>query len=178
MLGANDRDLLYTELKNAARKQRHNIGAPGTLQTTAVVHETWLRLRKKSSFKDHAHFMACSAQVMRYVIVDHIRNVTTAKRSRPETEASSGDQQELALPVWADPAQHSEILDVHDALADLAEINQRCARVVECRYFAGYTDAETATALDIGERTVRRDWAFARAWLRDRLAEPGQGPSR
>ncbi len=84
---------------------------------------------------------------------------------RPETA------DDVEQPIWTDPSRHSEILGVHEALADLAELNPRCVRVVECRYFAGYTDAETATALDIGERTVRRDWTFARAWLRERLGD-------
>lgn len=164
ILDVQDRELLYAELKSAARRQRRNVGAPATLQTTAVVHEAWLRLRDSQSFQNHAHFMATAALAMRHVIIDHIRSATADKRRAPE----SGEDDEQ--PVWADPSRHSEILGVHEALADLAELNPRCVQVVECRYFAGYTDAETATALEIGERTVRRDWIFARAWLRERLA--------
>lgn len=137
------------------------------LQTTEVVHEAWLRLREKSSFENHAHFMACAALAMRYVIIDHIRSASASKRREPASQDDS-DQ-----PVWADPSRYNEIVGVHEALVELAETNSRCVRVVECRYFAGYTDAETATALEIGERTVRRDWTFARAWLRERLDSAG-----
>lgn len=154
-------------MKTAARQQRRNVGAPATLQTTAVVHEAWLRLRNNNAFESHAHFMATAALAMRYVIIDYIRGTTTDKRGKPET------QQEDDPPIWTDPSRHSEIVGVHELLADLAEFNPRCVRVVECRYFAGYTDAETATALEIGERTVRRDWTFARAWLREHLAGAG-----
>ena len=157
--------MLYAELKTAARKQRRRVGAPATLQTTAVVHEAWLRLRNSEAFANHAHFIASAALAMRYVIIDHIRSSSADKRRMPESGLDDDEQ-----PVWTDPSRHSEILGVHEALADLAELNPRCVRVVECRYFAGYTDAETAVALDIGERTVRRDWTFARAWLRERLA--------
>lgn len=124
-----------------------------------------MRLRDSNAFQNHAYFMATAALAMRYVIIDHIRSATTDKRCKPEA------QPETDAPAWTDPSRHSEIVGVHEALVDLAELNPRCVRVVECRYFAGYTDAETATALEIGERTVRRDWTFARAWLRDRLAE-------
>ncbi len=162
--------LLYAELKTAARQQRHNVGAPATLQTTAVVHEAWLRLRNHRAFENHAHFMATAALAMRYVIIDHIRSNNADKRRRKPTDDSE-------QPVWTDPTRHDEILTVHEALADLADFRPRCVRVVECRYFAGYTDAETATALEIGERTVRRDWTFARAWLRERLADAGGKPA-
>ncbi|MCB1571118.1 MAG: RNA polymerase subunit sigma, partial [Xanthomonadales bacterium] len=73
--------------------------------------------------------------------------------------------------MLVEDARHAEVLAVHEALGDLAALKPRCVHVVECRYFGGYTDAETAEALAVDERTVRRDWLFARAWLRDRLDE-------
>lgn len=159
-----ERRLLYAELKNAARRQRSKLGAPGTLQTTAVVHEAWMRLRNNSHFADQAHFMASAALAMRYVIIDHIR---AAQRDKRQPDVSD----ESASLLRVDEGRHAEVLAVHDALEDLAELKPRCVRVVECRYFAGYTDSETADALAVDERTVRRDWTFARAWLRDRLGE-------
>lgn len=164
-LDSEERSLLYAELKNSARRQRRKLGAPGTLQTTAVVHEAWMRLRNHSHFADQAHFMASAALAMRYVIIDHIR---AAQRDKRQPDVI--DEAASASLLLVDGARHAEVLAVHDALEDLAELKPRCVRVVECRYFAGYTDAETADALAVDERTVRRDWIFARAWLRDRLA--------
>lgn len=169
LLDSEDRQLLYAELKAAARRQRHAIGAPRGLETTALVHETWLRLRDNGTFRDRSHFMASAAVAMRYVVIDHIRAVTAEKRTSPapETLADAG------LASQINPERHNEILAVHSALQDLGRIKPRCVQVIECRYFAGYTDAETSLALDIDERTVRRDWEFARAWLRSRLASTG-----
>ncbi|MBX3698205.1 MAG: sigma-70 family RNA polymerase sigma factor [Dokdonella sp.] len=163
-LGPEQRQLLYAELKAAARRQRRKLGAPGTLQTTAVVHEAWLRLRNHAEFVDEAHFMASAALAMRYVIIDYIRAARAGKRA-----GQAGPNIEDFMLV--EDARHAEVLAVHEALGDLAALKPRCVHVVECRYFGGYTDAETAEALAVDERTVRRDWLFARAWLRDRLDE-------
>lgn len=165
LLNTQDRQLLYSELKSAARRQRRAMGAPDGLQTTALVHETWLRLRDNGAFRDRAHFMATAAIAMRYVLIDHIRSVSSEDRRNSIAEGSDGH----AMLAQINPSRHSEILAIHAALQHLAGIKPRCVRVIECRYFAGYTDAETSLALDINERTVRRDWEFARAWLRDRL---------
>lgn len=170
-LSASERRLLYTELKSAARRQLRTIGAPATLQTTAVVHEAWLRLRDGGGFRNRAHFMASAALAMRYVIIDHVRSATAVKRT---PDLHDIDANASLLPNTDQPS-HAEILGVHAALSDLAELKPRCVRVVECRYFAGYTDGETASALEIDERTVRRDWTFARAWLRTRLDDAGSG---
>lgn len=164
LLSTQDRQVLYAELKSAARRQRLAIGAPQGLQTTALVHETWLRLQSNSAFRDRAHFMASAAVAMRYVLIDHIRSITSEKRTTPESEAWDGNTL-----GQISPARHHEILGIHTALQALSNIKPRCVRVIECRYFAGYTDAETSLALRIDERTVRRDWEFARAWLRERL---------
>ncbi len=165
LLNTQDRQLLYAEMKSAAHRQRRAMGTPEGLQTTVLVHETWLRLRDNSAFRDRAHFMASAAIAMRYVLIDHIRSLTSEKRTTPQSEAWDGD----STLAHINPSRHSEILAIHTALQKLANIKPRCVRVIECRYFAGYTDAETSLALDINERTVRRDWEFARAWLRDRL---------
>lgn len=161
------REILYSELKSAARRQLRAIGAPATLQTTAVVHEAWLRLRDGDAFGNQAHFMASAALAMRYVIIDHIRSATAAKRT---PDASDSDVGNSILRNDVQPF-HAEVLDVHVALNDLAKLKPRCVRVVECRYFAGYTEVETALALEVTERTVNRDWTFARAWLRLRLED-------
>ena len=164
-LTATERHLLYSELKSAARRQLRAIGAPATLQTTAVVHEAWVRLRDSEAFRNHAHFMGSAALAMRYVIIDHIRSATAARRTPNPVDTGTND----SLLGSANQPSHAEILDVHAALEDLAKLKPRCVRVVECRYFAGYTEVETASALEVTERTVNRDWTFARAWLRTRL---------
>lgn len=167
-LSVDQRRVLYEELKTAARRQRRKFNAPSTLQTTAVVHEAWLRLRANTGFIDEAHFMASAALAMRYVIIDYIRSALARKRRSDTPDDATSNLEDLLL---VENTRHAEVLSVHDALSDLAELKPRCVRVVECRYFAGYTEAETANALAVDERTVRRDWTFARAWLRDRLSE-------
>jgi len=155
----------YQELRTIAHRRLAGSEPGGTLSTTALVHETYLKLVAHSGagWKDAAHFLAVASLAMRHVIVDRARERATLKRggaprhvTLDEENASADDQAELAL-------------QLHEALERLAEWEPRLAKVVECRFFGGLTDAETAEALGVTVRTVQRDWVKARVLLRRAL---------
>jgi RNA polymerase sigma factor (TIGR02999 family) len=156
--------LFYEDLKRLAHRERSRVGGNATLQTTALVNEAYLKLRGTQAWDSDAHFMRAAALAMRHALVNHALARLTGKRG-------SGT---AALPITAalDVATEDDatVLALNEALGKLARDSLRLAQVVECRYFAGYDDAETARALDISERTVRRDWLLARAWLHRELA--------
>jgi RNA polymerase sigma factor (TIGR02999 family) len=156
--------LFYEDLKRMAHRERSRVGAGATLQTTALVNEAYLKLRGSRAWNDDAHFMRAAALAMRHALVNHAVARLAGKRGAGT----------VALPLTAahDVAVESDdtMLALNEALGRLARDSLRLAQVVECRYFAGYDDAETARALDISERTVRRDWNLARAWLHRDLA--------
>lgn len=152
--------LYYEDMKRIARHARRQLRVGHTLQTTALIHEAYLKLRGVSGFNDHVHFLRASALAMRHVLVNRARENLAAKRGGgavhlPIDENEPGSNLE----------EDNRILEVNDALGRLAVLNGRLARVVECRFFAGYSETETATALGVTDRTVRRDWIKARAWL-------------
>ncbi|MDN5781363.1 MAG: ECF-type sigma factor [Luteimonas sp.] len=154
--------LLYEELRATARRERRRIVAGDTLATTALVSELYLRLARSDGFGTRGHFLAVAAIAMRRILIERVRAQLRIKRGAGAAHLPVDDE---VLAV-ADDAQ---VLVVHEGLQKLALRSPRMAQVVECRYFAGYTDAETAEALGVSERTVRRDWLTARAWLQREL---------
>lgn len=158
----------YRELRQLAHSRLRHSGGQPELNTTALVHESYLRLCRSGElpFADRLRFLAYAGRVMRSIIVDLIR--------QRRAERHGGDAQHLSL--TGEVAEQlclatgeDQILRVHEALAELDKIDERLARVVELRYFAGLTDAEVAAALQVGERTVRRDWQHARLFLAEAL---------
>lgn len=155
--------LLYRELHALARSRLRRSGDFTLLDTTALVHEGWLRLRAQDglAFADRHHFFAYAARAMHSVVVDLVRARQAARRG--------GDAEHLALDTAvaerAATPPDDEVLRVHEALAELAALDPRLATVVEMRYFAGFSDAEIAQALGLTERTVQRDWQKARLLL-------------
>ncbi len=154
----------YDDLRRLAHRQIRRFGGTPTLSTTALVHEAYLKLAPSSGiFKDRGHFLALAARAMRQVIVDYARERQAGKRG--------GGQP--ALPLDPEHAaadlQAERILVLSDALGRLSAVDERAARVVECRFFAGYSEEETAEALAVSARTVERDWVKAREWLREAL---------
>ena len=154
--------LLYGELRRLARSRLSAGGRTVLLDTTGLVHESFLRLHGagKVGITDRNHFLAYAATVMRSVIVDFVRRRTADKRG--------GDVEHVTLDTGvADTlgAADDEIVAVHDALDALAKIDERLVKVVEMRYFAGLSDDEIGAALGMTGRTVRRDWDRARALL-------------
>ncbi len=153
---------LYGELQRLARQRMRLSGELTLLDTTALVHEAWLKLAGANgqSFPDRRHFLSYAARVMRNVVIDLVR----ARR----TERRGGDQQELTLNtaiVELGPQSDENILRVHEALDELATMEPRLAHVVEMRYFGGLLEHEIAQVLGVTERTVQRDWQKARLFL-------------
>lgn len=151
----------YRELKRVIRHERgRQLGAAPTLNTTALVHELYLKLLQAGgSLASDKHFFALSALAVRRILVD-------AARHRQHVRAHATEMQALS----ADAEDDAELIEVHEALAQLRRVNPRLAAVVTCRWFAGYTEAETAHALGTAERTVRRDWERARIWMHAALS--------
>ena len=155
-------ELLYPELRRIAHRRLDRSAKDGLIETTALVNECYLKLLRRDSLTpgDRGHFLAYSATVMRSIIVDAARLAHTDKRG--------GDAQQVTLDtnlIDSLPDAAGDILDVHAALDELAQIDTRLARVVEMRYFGGLSDAEIAEALALSARTVRRDWEKARLML-------------
>jgi RNA polymerase sigma factor (TIGR02999 family) len=130
------------------------------------VHEVYLRLVDvhRLSLENRTHFFALAARLMRQILVDHARRRRAAKRSGGETMVTLADAGSAASPDLVD------VIALDDALEELARIEERLARVVELKFFAGLTIDETATALGVSPATVERDWAIAKAWLYEHLS--------
>jgi len=152
----------YRELRNLARIRLRASGRAPLLNTTTLVHESYLRLAGTGRLQvnDRAHFMSYAARAMRSVIVDVVRKRQSSRHGGHAAHLTLDT--ELAGNLSVDD---SEVLGIHDALDDLGKLDPRMARIVEMRYFAGMTEAEIAGALALTDRTVRREWEKARLWL-------------
>ncbi|MBS0473764.1 MAG: sigma-70 family RNA polymerase sigma factor [Proteobacteria bacterium] len=150
---------LYAELRDVASRERWRLGNAQTLQTTALISETWLKLHKVQAWQDRSHFLRAAAIAMRQVLVDAARERYAAKRGGGLADLT------LSIVERMPAGSDEELLHVDEALRRLQDLEPRLAQVVECRFFAGYSEAETAEVLGIAERTVRRDWLKAKAWL-------------
>jgi RNA polymerase sigma factor (TIGR02999 family) len=174
--GALDRlvPLVYADLERIAHRQLGLESAGHTLSTTALVHEVYLRLvdQTRAQWGDRATFFAVAAQVMRRVLVDHARRHRATRRGGAHARAvsldalGSSDAGSLTTNERADV-----LLALDEALDRLARLDERQARVIECRFFGGLTEAETAEALGVTARTVARDWVKARGWLYQELGD-------
>lgn len=167
--------LVYDDLLHLARRQLGYERVPRTVQPSTLVHEAYLKLAGGVALEagDRAHFLAIAARAMRQVLVDQARRRGAAKRG------AGWQRTTLSEARGSDGLDPAELLALNDALEQL-EPRQR--QVVECRFFGGMEEQEIATALGISERTVRRDWVKARAWLNrilyvDPGPEPGSGPT-
>lgn len=158
--------LIYDELRRLARRQRASLGQGQTLDTTGLVHELYLKLagQPRGAWKDRAHFFAVAARAMRHLLIDHAKTRRRQKRGGGQPHLSF-DETQVVIEQEA-----AELIALDEALTRLAAEDERLARVVECRYFAGLSDGETAEALGVSERTVQRAWGDARSWLRRELA--------
>ncbi|MCG8457633.1 MAG: ECF-type sigma factor [Holophagales bacterium] len=158
--------LVYPRLRAVARRQlagrRHGL----LFDTTGLVNEAYLRLARKPAgpCSSPSHFFGVAGRAMRQVLVDYARSRQASKRGRGK-EPVSLDESRLGLET-----EIETVLQVDRVLAHLAEIDPRLVRVIECRFFAGLTEVETAKALAVTARTVQRDWKRAKAWLRAELA--------
>ncbi len=157
--------LFYEELRRLAHRERGRVGAGATLQTTALVNEAYLKLRGASDWNNDAHFIRAAALAMRHALVNHAVARLASKRGDGVIHLPLNE----ALDVAGE--DDASIIALHDALGRLAKVSTRLAEVVDCRFFAGFDEVETARALGVSERTVRRDWTLARAWLHRELAD-------
>lgn len=151
---------LYADLKRLARRQRGRLRQGETLRTTALVNETYLKLARDRAWESREHFLNAAAQAMRQVLVDYARERMAAKRGGGLVPDELDE--ESAILQGETPER---VVALNEALERLALLNERLVRIVECRWFAGYTEEETAQLLGITDRTVRRDWVKVKAWL-------------
>lgn len=159
--------LVYDELRRLAHRQRGRVNPGDTLTTTTLVHEAYLKLvdQTRADFHDRSHFLAVAAMAMRQIIIDHARERQAQKRGGGRHQVDLDDN------VLAVESQAQELLELDEALKQLAQVDGRLAQVVQCRFFGGLTEEETAEALGVTARTVRRDWTKAKALLYARLKE-------
>jgi RNA polymerase sigma factor (TIGR02999 family) len=156
----------YQELRRLARARLRGGGRNAVLDTTALVHETYLKLQRGAAvaFPDRPRFLVYAGRAMRSIIVDLVR--------QRQTDRHGGEYAHVTLTgdvIDAVPATEEHILRVHEALDEMAKVDPRMAHVVEMRYFGGLTDAEIGLALGVTDRTVRRDWEQARLFLAEAL---------
>jgi RNA polymerase sigma-70 factor (ECF subfamily) len=157
--------LVYGDLRRMARARMRGRTPGATLDTGALVHEAYLRLvdERRAGWQDRRHFYSVAAMAMRHIVIDHARRRSRGKRGGGLPVTTVDDVQD---PVSRDA---EALMDLDRALARLETSDARMVRVVECRYFAGLSEQETADALGTSLRTVQREWLKARAWLRAAL---------
>jgi RNA polymerase sigma factor (TIGR02999 family) len=159
--------LVYSELRQMARRYMKQQPSGHTLQTTALIHEAYLRLvgQEEKRWENRAHFFGVAAQAMRHILVDHARARKMAKRGAGATQVSLDE----ALTIC--PERGTDLVALNDALTALAKLDERQSRVVELRFFGGLTEEEIGTVLKVSARTVRSDWRLARSWLLRELSK-------
>lgn len=153
--------LVYDEMKRIARMQLINERANHTLNTSALVHEAYLKLSKfeRIDLKNRNHFFGIASHVMRNILASYAVKKNAIKRGGKQAKVT------LSKVALATETNLEDILSIHQALEKLSKLDERQVRVIECRFFGGLTLQETAEALGISDRTVSRDWEMARAWL-------------
>jgi RNA polymerase sigma-70 factor (ECF subfamily) len=163
--------IVYEELRRQAARYLRRERAGHTLQTTALIHEAYLRLVGQTNvqWQNRAQFFGIAAQLMRRILVDHARTKKRAKRGGSDIRVSLGDAMALSK------GQDLDVVALDEALERLAEFDEQQSRIVELRFFSGLTVEETAEVLAISTATVKRDWSVARAWLhREISGRPGE----
>jgi len=162
---------LYNDLRQVAHRQLGRLRFGHTLDTTMLVHEAYLKLNDSHPIEctDRAHFLAILGCAMRQIIVDYARRRSALKRGGDLARVTF-DESEIAVNQDVD-----QLIALDGALTRLSELDPRLVRIVECRFYAGMTENETADALGVSKSTVQRDWIRARAWLRRALGEADDG---
>ena len=153
--------IVYDELRQQAARYLRRERAGHTLQTTALIHEAYLRLvdQKNVKWQNRAHFFGIAAQLMRRILVDHARTKKRAKRGGSDVRVSLNEATLVAK------TRDLDVLEIDEALNRLTAIDEQQGKIVELRFFSGMTVEETAEVLGISTATVKRDWSMARAWL-------------
>ncbi|HRP07645.1 MAG TPA: ECF-type sigma factor [Gemmatimonadales bacterium] len=166
--------LVYDELSGMAHARLRREAPGHTLETAALVHEAWLRLigQHQVSWHDRHHFFAVASEAMRRILVDHARQRLASKRGAAAVHLPLESVDDLPGPRGVD-LDDSTLLALDEALERLERFNSSGARVVQYRFFAGLSNAEVGEMMGMSERTVRRSWTVAKAWLRRELVRAG-----
>lgn len=161
-------ELIYDELHTVARRQRNRWNGLETLNTVALIHETYLKLwqHEPDRIENRRHFLAIASKAMRQILINYAEKQSAQKRSGDLTPISS---EEIDLVDNNEAAK--ELIDMHEALNRLEKVNERQSKVFECRFFGGMTVEDTAFAMDISPATVKRDWQSACNWIYKELNE-------
>jgi len=157
----------YETLKSVARAKRRRANAGQTLLTTDLLHESWIKIRNQGNWTDEQHFLRTAALAMRHVLIDYARSKLSAKHGAKAVHYDYDDMAD-SLPEFKETPE--QIVAIGDLMRKLKEVNARYVDIVDLRYFGGFTEKETASLLGITDRTVRRDWTLAKAWLAKELA--------
>lgn len=162
---------LYPDLKRIARARLYSQGRGNGMQTTTLVHESFLKLveGRLARLEDRRHFFAYAAKTMRHLIIDSAREHLAERRGAGAEHLTMGAAEQVAA---AGADSDEQLLRVHEALAELETLDPELAELIELRYFGGYTEVEVAELLGVNERTVRRRWDKGRAWLYVALGDP------
>jgi RNA polymerase sigma factor (TIGR02999 family) len=162
--------IVYEELRRQAARYLRRERVGHTLQTTALIHEAYLRLvdQKNVHWQNRAHFFGIAAQLMRRILVDHARTKKRAKRGGSDVRVSLGDVQAVVK------GKDLDVVALDEALDRLSEIDEQQSKIVELRFFSGLTVEETAEVLGISTATVKRDWSMAKAWLHREISSDEQ----
>jgi len=165
--------LVYAELRELAHRQRRAWRGDETLNTTALVHEAYLKLvdQRRSTWDTEAHFLAAASRAIRHILTNYARDRRAQKRGGGWQRISLGEQEIAAGLETSGSTWEYRVAALDEALQRLAVLSDRQARIVECRFFGGMTVEQTALALDLSTATVTRGWTMAQAWLRTNLGE-------
>ncbi|MEM8724562.1 MAG: ECF-type sigma factor [Pseudomonadota bacterium] len=155
----------YEDLASLARSRRRRSNAADTMMTEDILHESFLKLGREKIWRDDKHFLCAASLAIRHVVIDYARRKLTAKRSHERVEDANDAE---AMVEYRESPE--ELVAIGSLMEQLEEARPRWARIVDARYFAGMTEEETADMLGVSDRTVRRDWTDARAWLAERVA--------
>ena len=159
--------IVYDELRRQAARYLRRERVGHTLQTTALIHEAYIRLvdQRHVKWQNRAHFFGIAAQLMRRILVDHARSKKRAKRGGSDVRVSLTDA------TLVTKSNQLDVVALDAALERLAEMDQQQAKIVELRFFSGLTVEETAEVLSISQATVKRDWSMAKAWLHREISD-------
>ncbi|QCB55611.1 sigma-70 family RNA polymerase sigma factor [Sphingopyxis sp. PAMC25046] len=158
-------ETLYDDLRDIARRERFRAGQPMTLQTTAVLHEAYIKLYKREDWESREHFLGTAATAIRHVLVNAALARKAAKRGDGVRAMPIGEAHDIVF-----SEDDRELIALGEALEELAALDAELAKLIDCRFFAGLSEAETADVMGISERTVRRRWTQARAWVHREMA--------
>ena len=157
---------LYEDLREIARRERFHAGRPLTLQTTAVLHEAYIKLYRREDWESREHFLGTAATAIRHVLVNAALARKAAKRGGGTRAAPLDEAHDMPS-----GDEDRELIALDDALKELGAFDPELAKLIDCRFFAGLTETETAEVMGISERSVRRRWTQARAWVHREMSE-------